>query len=59
MEDPVAGSDGSTILVVEHPALARVLKIAFDAVWSDGLTFEQARRRVVKTKPSAREAERV
>jgi sugar-specific transcriptional regulator TrmB len=59
MEDPVAESDGSTILVVEHPALARVLKIAFDAVWSDGLTFEQARRRVVKTKPSAREAERV
>ena len=46
MEDPVAESDGSTILVVEHPALARVLKIAFDAVWSDGLTFEQARRRV-------------
>ena len=46
MEDPVAESEGSTILVVEHPALARVLKIAFDAVWSDGLTFEQARRRV-------------
>ena len=46
MEDPVAESDGSTILVVEHPALARVLKIAFDAVWSDGLTFEQARRRI-------------
>jgi sugar-specific transcriptional regulator TrmB len=59
MEDPVAGSAGSTILVVEHPSLAQVLKIAFDAVWSDGLTFEQARRRVVKTKPSAREAERV
>jgi len=59
MEDPVAESDGSTILVVEHPALARILKIAFDAVWSDGLTFEQARRRVAKTKPSARKAERV
>jgi HTH-type transcriptional regulator, sugar sensing transcriptional regulator len=59
MEDPVAESDGSTILVVEHPALARILKIAFDAVWSDGLTFEQAQRRVAKTKPSARKAERV
>ena len=46
MEDPVAESEGATILVVEHPTLARVLKIAFDAVWSDGLTFEQARRRV-------------
>jgi HTH-type transcriptional regulator, sugar sensing transcriptional regulator len=45
MQDPVAGSaDGGdlTIVVVEHPSLAKVLKIAFDAVWSQGLTFDQA-----------------
>jgi len=59
MEDPVAESDGSTILVVEHPALARVLKIAFDAVWSDGLTFEQARREVAKSKGASRKAAHV
>ena len=47
MEDPVAGSPdggGLTIVVVEHPSLAKVLKIAFSAVWNEGLTFEQAKR---------------
>jgi hypothetical protein len=29
-------------MVVEHPQLASVLKIAFDATWEQGLTFEQA-----------------
>ncbi len=50
MQDPVAGSsDGSdlTIVVVEHPSLAKVLKTAFDAVWSQGLTFDQAYAEVV------------
>jgi sugar-specific transcriptional regulator TrmB len=44
MEDPVAGSSDSdlTIMVVEHPSLAKILKIAFNAVWEHGLTFEQA-----------------
>jgi len=42
MEDPVAGSSELTMVVVEHEALARLLKIAFDAVWAQGLTFEQA-----------------
>jgi HTH-type transcriptional regulator, sugar sensing transcriptional regulator len=46
MEDPVAGSADLTLLVIEHPALAQVLKIAFGAVWANGLTFEQARRYV-------------
>jgi HTH-type transcriptional regulator, sugar sensing transcriptional regulator len=42
MEDPVAGSADLTIVVVEHPALAKVLKTAFDAIWDTGLTFDQA-----------------
>lgn len=47
MEDPVAGSSVLTLMVVEHPALAKVLKIAFEAVWAQGLTFEQAYDRLV------------
>ncbi len=42
MEDPVANSEALTIVVVEHPSLAQVLKIAFDTVWEQGLTFNQA-----------------
>jgi sugar-specific transcriptional regulator TrmB len=42
MEDPVAGSADRSIVVVEHPALAKVLKTAFDAIWDTGLTFDQA-----------------
>ena len=43
MEDPVAGSVDLTLLVIEHPALAQILKIAFGAVWASGLAFQQAR----------------
>ncbi len=42
MEDPVAGSSELTIVVVEHTSLAKVLKTAFDAIWENALTFEQA-----------------
>jgi len=42
MQDPVGGQEELTIMVVEHHALAQTLKLAFDAVWSAGLTFEQA-----------------
>ncbi len=42
MEDPVAGASELTIVVVEHPSLAKILKIAFDAVWAQGLTFDEA-----------------
>ena len=42
MEDPVAGSAELTIMVVEHPSLASILKIAFNTVWEQGLTFDQA-----------------
>ncbi len=42
MQDPVGGSSELTIMVVEHPALASTLKLAFGAVWDDGLTFAEA-----------------
>ncbi len=42
MEDPVAGSSELTIVVIDHPSLAQVLKIAFDAVWERGLTYDEA-----------------
>jgi sugar-specific transcriptional regulator TrmB len=41
MEDPVGGASELTIVVVEHSALAQVLKIAFDAVWAQGLTVDE------------------
>ncbi len=39
MEDPVAGDPELTIMIVEHPALASLLKIAFEAVWAGGTPF--------------------
>jgi sugar-specific transcriptional regulator TrmB len=39
MEDPVAASPGLTIMVVEHAALARLLKLAFERVWEHGEEF--------------------
>ncbi len=47
MEDPVAGASELTIMVVEHPSLAGVLKIAFDTTWEQGLTFDDAYDRLV------------
>ena len=47
MEDPVAGSNDLTIVVVEHASLAGVLKTAFDAIWASGLTFAQAYDKLV------------
>jgi sugar-specific transcriptional regulator TrmB len=47
MQDPVAGSSDLTIVCVEHPSLAQILKVAFETIWSDGLTFEQAYDRLV------------
>ena len=34
MQDPVAGGSDLTIVVVEHPSLARTLKLAFEAAWA-------------------------
>lgn len=39
LEDPVAGATGLTIMIVEHAAVARLLKQAFDAVWASGEPF--------------------
>ncbi|MEU5795416.1 hypothetical protein ABZ800_18150 [Streptomyces sp. NPDC047813] len=33
MPDPVAGSDTTTTLFIEHPALAACLRLAFHTVW--------------------------
>jgi sugar-specific transcriptional regulator TrmB len=42
MQDPIAGSEGLTIMIVEHPSLAELLKIAFEAVWASATDFEDA-----------------
>ncbi len=39
LEDPVAGDPELTIMVVEHPALARLLRIAFESVWAGASPF--------------------
>jgi hypothetical protein len=39
MEDPVSGVPGLTIMIVEHVALARLLKLAFEHVWQQGEDF--------------------
>jgi hypothetical protein len=41
MRDPVAGAAEQTMVIVEHPALAATLRIAFFSVWDGGMTFEQ------------------
>lgn len=42
MQDPVAGTQDLTIMVVEHPALAHTLKLAFNSVWERGLDYDAA-----------------
>jgi sugar-specific transcriptional regulator TrmB len=42
MPDPVAGHDLLTTVVIDHPTLARVLKMAFETVWRNGMTVEEA-----------------
>jgi sugar-specific transcriptional regulator TrmB len=42
MQDPVAGTEDLTIMVVEHPALAQTLKLAFNRVWESGLEYDAA-----------------
>ena len=39
MEDPVAGAPGLTIMIVEHSALAQLLKLAFERMWEQGEDF--------------------
>jgi sugar-specific transcriptional regulator TrmB len=53
IEDPVAGSSILTMIVVDHPSLARLLKIAFEAVWETGLTFDEAKAQLTKERATA------
>lgn len=39
LDDPIAGPPEVTIMIVEHPSLAQLLKIAFEAVWEAGSAF--------------------
>lgn len=54
MPNPAAGRDDVTTLVIEHPHLARTLKIGFESVWSSGVTFAQACRRLGIRQPRRR-----
>ncbi len=42
LQNPMAGAEDLTIMVVEHPALAQTLKLAFNRVWDQGLEFDAA-----------------
>lgn len=42
MEDPVGAGTDLTIMVVEHPSLAKVLKTAFEATWAAGMSLDEA-----------------
>jgi HTH-type transcriptional regulator, sugar sensing transcriptional regulator len=53
IEDPVAGSSILTMIVVDHPSLARLLKIAFETVWETGLTFDEAKEQLTKERATA------
>jgi sugar-specific transcriptional regulator TrmB len=53
IEDPVGGSSILTMMVVDHESLATLLKIAFEAVWESGLTFEAASERVAAERKTA------
>ena len=53
IEDPVGGSSILTMIVVEHPSLAQLLKIAFEAVWTTGLTFDAASERFSRERRTA------
>lgn len=46
MEDPIVGRSDMTIMVIENTQLAQLLKLAFDAIWNSGETFEAACERL-------------
>ena len=50
-EDPVGSGRDLTIMVVEHPSLAMLLKTSFEATWERGLTIDQAEERYAAAKP--------
>ena len=43
MRDPVAGAAEQTMVIVEHPALAATLRVAFLSAWEQGMTFDEVR----------------
>jgi sugar-specific transcriptional regulator TrmB len=53
MQDPVGSGRDLTIMVVEHPSLATLLKTSFDATWARGLTIDQAQTRIATQSRSA------
>lgn len=53
MQDPVASGSDLTIMVVDHPSLAAVLRMAFNAYWEQGVDFEEAAGRAhLETRPA-------
>jgi len=48
MQDPIAGSSDLTMMVVEHPSLATVLKVAFNGFWDRGKGFDEASQEASK-----------
>jgi len=46
MEDPLAGRTELTIMAIENPQLALTLKLAFEAAWARGESFEVACERL-------------
>ncbi|HYN63629.1 MAG TPA: hypothetical protein VES36_03415, partial [Candidatus Limnocylindrales bacterium] len=50
MQDPVGSGRDLTIMVVEHPSLAQVLKTSFEATWERGLTIDQAEKRLAEAR---------
>jgi sugar-specific transcriptional regulator TrmB len=53
MQDPVGHGRDLTIMVVEHPSLAIVLKDAFEAVWERGMTIDEAEAHQSRRRKSA------
>jgi hypothetical protein len=49
----VGSGQDLTIMVVEHPSLAAILKTAFDATWDRGMTLEEAEKQHSATRPPA------
>jgi sugar-specific transcriptional regulator TrmB len=54
MQDPVGTGNDLTIMVVEHPSLAAILKTAFEATWDRGLPIEEAEVRHASLSPASR-----
>ncbi len=40
LRDPVSGQSSLTCLVIEHTSMARALRVAFEALWAQGVDFE-------------------